>query len=455
MNICVIGTGYVGLVSGTCFADIGHDVICVDNDEKKIETLLKDEIPIYEPGLKELVMHNKKQNRLKFSTNIEEGVQKSDCIFIAVGTPQKETGEADLSYIEAVARSVAKSMTEYKIIVEKSTVPVKTGEMVKRTIKFNNKSNVNFDVCSNPEFLREGSAIYDFMYPDRIVVGVSSDLAGQKMREIYKPIIDQSFSKNSYYFKHHADESPFDKGHKVPIIVTDVNSAELIKHASNSFLAMKISYINALSEVCEHTNANILEVAQGIGLDSRIGDKFLDAGVGFGGSCFPKDVIAFYNISKEIGLDFKLLKDVLDINQYQKKRFIKKIEKALWIIKDKTIGILGLAFKPNTDDMREAPAIDIINALLKDGAKIKAYDPEAMEVSKKILKKVEYCESPYDVAENADALVLVTEWDEFKKLDMKKIYEKLNYPILVDGRNAFNPTEMRNIGFEYHGIGLK
>jgi len=274
------------------------------------------------------------------------------------------------------------------------------------------------------------------------------------MEDLYKPIINQQFSPASYFYKHYKNESPFKKGHKVPLIITDVNSAELIKHASNSFLAMKISYINALSEVCELTGANILEVAEGIGLDKRIGRHFLNAGVGFGGSCFPKDVIAFYNISKELGLDFKLLKDVLDINEYQKQRFIKKIEKALWIVKDKTIGILGLAFKPNTDDMREAPSIDIINALLKDGARIKAYDPVAMKVASKILKNVNFCESPYEVAENADALVIVTEWDEFRNLDMKKIYKELNYPILLDGRNICDPVEMRNIGFEYHGIGL-
>jgi len=454
MKVCMIGTGYVGLVTGTCFADIGHEVTCVDNDESKIKTLLNNEIPIYEPGLEKLVAHNKDEGRLKFTTSIEEGVANSECIFVAVGTPQKDTGEADLSYIEAVARSVARNMKEYRIIVEKSTVPVKTGEMVRRTIKFNNKENVEFDVCSNPEFLREGSAIEDFMFPDRIVVGVESKKAGEKMRELYKPIIDQTFGKSSYFYKHNKNKSPFKKDHNVPIIITDVNSAELIKHASNSFLAMKISYVNALSEVCEKTGANVLEVAEGIGLDKRIGRHFLNAGVGFGGSCFPKDVIAFYNISIEIGLDFKLLKDVLDINKYQKQRFIKKIEKALWIVKDKTIGILGLAFKPDTDDMREAPSIDIINALLKSGAKVKAYDPVAMDVAKKVLTKVEFCDSPYDVAENADALVIVTEWKEFKDLDMKSIYKKLNYPILLDGRNIFNPAKMRKIGYEYHGIGL-
>ncbi len=453
MKIAVIGTGYVGLVSGVCFAECGHDVICVDNDKVKIGNLKNGVIPIYEPGLDELVIRNAEKGNLIFETDIQSAVQISDVIFIAVGTPPKPSGEADLSYIEEVSRQVAKSMNSYKVVVEKSTVPVRTGEWVKRTIRFNNKSDVDFDVASNPEFLREGSAISDFLKPDRIVIGVDHQKAADLLRKCYQPIIDQSVSfdlkTNSVIHQEPQEE-------QVPFIVTTVSSSELIKHASNSFLAMKISYINCVANFCELAGADVEQVAIGMGLDSRVGTKFLNAGIGYGGSCFPKDVSAFLEISKELGYDFKLLSDVIEVNKQQREIFIRKIKNALWIIKDKTIGILGLSFKPNTDDMREAPAIDIINAMLEEGARVKVYDPVAMEIGKSIFgDSIEYCDGPYAVADNSDALILVTEWDEFRKLDMEKVYKMLNYPIFLDGRNCFNPEKMREIGFEYHSIGRK
>ncbi len=452
MRISIVGTGYVGLVTGTCLAEIGHNVICVDIDEEKIRMLKNNQIPIYEPGLEILVPKNSKEGRLHFTTEIKEGVENSDVIFIAVGTPPKETGEADLSYIEAVSREIAYNMRSYKVVVEKSTVPVKTGEWVKRTIKYNNKHNVDFDVVSNPEFLREGSAVMDFMNPDRIVVGVRSERAANIMKEVYQPIIDRI-----YYYD--VKEKVVKKGepseNKIPFLITDINSAELIKHASNSFLALKISYINAVANICELANANVEEVALGMGLDKRIGKEFLKAGVGFGGSCFPKDVIAFYEISRELGYDFKILKEVLNINKKQREIFVRKIQKALWIVKDKLIGILGLSFKPNTDDMREAPSIDIIKMLLKEGAKIKAYDPEAMKKARKILPDITYCSNPYEVAENADTLAIITDWAEFKELDLKKIKSLMNYPIIVDGRNIYDPEVMAKLGFEYISVGRK
>lgn len=451
MKIAVIGTGYVGLVTGVCFAECGHTVICVDKDKTKVEKLRQAIIPIYEPGLDQLVKKNTTEGRLTFIQEIPPAVKESQVIFIAVGTPPKPTGEADLSYIEEVSRQVAISMDSYKLIVEKSTVPVKTGEWVKRTIRFNNKTGVEFDVASNPEFLREGSAIEDFLKPDRIVTGVDTKRASDLLREIYQPIIDQcvSFDTKTQSVIHQDAQSE-----KVPFIVTNVSSSELIKHASNSFLALKISYINAVANFCELAGADVEQVALGMGLDSRIGTKFLNAGIGFGGSCFPKDVSAFLEISKDLGYDFKLLEDVIEINQKQRDVFIRKIKNALWIVKDKTIGILGLSFKPNTDDMREAPAIDIINALLIEGATVRVYDPQAMSLAKELFEgKIIYCDDPYAVAQDCDALVLVTEWDEFKNLDLNRIFKLLHYPIFLDGRNVFDPAMMREIGFEYHSIG--
>ncbi len=424
----MIGTGYVGLVSGTCFAEIGHNVICVDNDEKKIEILKNGKIPIYEPGLLELVQKNVAAGRLKFSTSINEGVRESLFIFIAVGTPPKESGEPDLSSIENVASDIGEAMEDYKIVVEKSTVPVQTGKWIRTVIERFNKKDIPFDVASNPEFLREGSAINDFLKPDRIVLGVESERAKEKLLELYQPI-------------------------NAPKIITDLASAELIKHASNSFLSMKISFINALSIICEKSGADIKKVAEGIGLDKRIGRDFLNAGAGFGGFCFPKDLKAFIGIAQKLGYDFRLLKEVERINEEQMLYVVKKLENLLWNLKNKQIGILGLSFKPNTDDMRFAPSITIINELKRQGATIKAYDPVAMERAKEIMPDIEYFPDAYSVAKNSDGIILVTEWEEFKNLNLKKLKELMRQPVFLDGRNLFEPEEMKKIGFIYTGIG--
>lgn len=428
MNICVIGSGYVGLVTGSCLADLGNKVICVDIDKDKINELKKGVIPIYEPGLEVLVKNNLKNKRVSFTTDLKEGVSHSEIIFIAVGTPPRENGEADLTYVENVASQIAQCMRSYKLIVEKSTVPVETGEWVKRTVKINNRHKVPFDVASNPEFLREGSAIDDFMKPDRIVIGVESKKARDLLTELYRPL-------------------------NAPIVITDIKSAEIIKHASNSFLATKISFINAVSNICEKAGADVQKVAQGMGLDKRIGAGFLNAGVGFGGFCFPKDLAAFIRISEKLGCDFGLLKEVEKINEYQKSLLVKKIEQALWIVKGKTIGVLGLSFKPNTDDIRFAPALDIIQMLLDEGAKIKAFDPQAMQKVKKVLKGVKFCGDPYETAKGSDCLVIMTEWNEFKELDFKKIKKTMRQPLVVDGRNIYEPEAMRKLGFKYICMG--
>src|ERR1700761_2989888 len=389
MRLSIIGTGYVGLVTGTCFAEVGHQVICVDNDANKVKMLLAGGIPIYEPGLEELVKKNVAAGRLKFTANTAEGVQNSDVVFIAVPTPPQPDGSVDLSFIERVARDIAAAMTSYKIVVDKSTVPVKTGERVSETIKRYCKAKVDFDVVSNPEFLREGFAVDDLMKPDRIVIGVRSPRPVTAMKEIYDPF-------------------------KAPLIVPDIASAELIKHAANSFLALKISYINAISIVCEASGANVQQVAEGIGLDERIGKRFLNAGIGFGGSCFPKDLSAFIKISEQIGYDFRLLKEVQRINADQMERFLKKITDTLWVLKDKKIGVLGLAFKQNTDDVRTSPAIDLCQRLLKEGATLRVHDPKAMYKAKSLLPDVTYVDDMNAVADGCDALVVATEWDEVK-----------------------------------------
>lgn len=430
MKISIIGTGYVGLVSGACFADLGNTVICADNDPKKVARLKKGEIPIFEPGLAELVKKNVQKKRLSFTSSVKDAVMKSDIIFIAVGTPSLENGEADLTGIENVARNIALYMSGYKLIVEKSTVPVETGEWVRKTIAHNVKRHYEFDVASNPEFLREGSAISDFMNPDRVVIGVESKKARDILTTLYRPL-------------------------KAPIVVTDIKSAELIKHASNSFLATKISFINAVSRVCDKVGADISEVAYGMGLDKRIGPQFLNAGIGYGGSCFPKDVDAFITITDKIGYNFDLLKSVREINQQQKKFFLAKVKENLWIIKEKTVGILGISFKPNTDDIRSAPALDFIRFLLQEGARVKVYDPSAIEKAKEALdhKHIQYCRSAYEVAKGSDCLLLVTEWDEFKELDFVKIKKLLNRPLIIDGRNVYDPAKMQALGFTYVCIG--
>ena len=428
MKLTIIGTGYVGLVTGTCFAEVGHHVVCVDNDAAKIKVLEAGGMPIFEPGLEELVKQNVAAGRLTFTTSTAEGVEKSDVIFIAVPTPPRPDGSVDMSFLEKVAREIAAAMTSYKIVVDKSTVPVKTGDKVAETIKRYCKARVDFDVVSNPEFLREGFAVEDLMRPDRIVVGVRSQRPVPALKEIYAPF-------------------------NVPIIITDINSAELIKHASNSFLALKISYINAISVLCEATGANVQEVANGMGMDERIGRRFLQPSLGFGGSCFPKDLSAFIKIAEQVGYDFRLLKEVQHINAAQMDRFVKKIQDTLWVLKDKTIGILGLAFKQNTDDIRMSPALDLCHRLQKEGARLRVHDPKAMEKARTVLKDVAFVEDMNVVAEGCDALVVATEWDTFKNLDLERARKVLSHPILFDGRNLFDPAELERLGFIYKSIG--
>ncbi len=428
MNICIVGSGHVGLVTGACLAELGNRVICMDDDVRKIESLGKGVIPFYEPELEEMVHRNMNDGRLSFTASVQEGVKHAKIVFICVGTPQKPTGEAILLYVEKASKRIAEVMDSHKLIVEKSTVPVSTGNWVKRAIELNNRNDAKFDVVSNPEFLREGKAIHDFMHPDRIVIGVESDGAADLMIKLYEPL-------------------------NAPIIVTNVETAELIKHDSTASLALIISYINAAANICEKVGADVTKVAEGMGYDRRIGRDFLDAGVGYGGYCFPKDVAAFIGIADKIGYDFELLKAVQKINQNQRQQIARKTKDALWNLEDKTIGILGLSFKPDTDDMREAPSRDVIQYLQKEGARIKAYDPQAMDGARAILKEVEYCKDPYEVAKGSDALIIVTEWSEFKNLDLLKIKELLNSPVLIDGRNIFEPVEMQRLGFIYQGVG--
>jgi len=428
MRISIIGSGYVGLVTGAGLAELGNRVICVDSDAKKITSLKKGKVPIYEPGLKDLIVGNVKKKRLKFTSSIKEAVDCSEVIFISVWTPTLKTGEADLSAVENVARNIALNMRDYRLIVDKSTVPVETGFRVKGVIETYIKNKVDFDVASNPEFLKEGTAIGDFMHPDRIVIGVESRRAAALLTKLYKPL-------------------------NAPMVVTDIKSAELIKHASNSFLATKISFINAVARVCDLVGADVTEVARGMGMDRRIGSHFLSAGIGYGGSCFPKDLNAFIGISKRLGYDFHLLKSVKNINQEQKEFVLRKVKDSLWILKDKTIAVLGLSFKPDTDDIRNAPALDLSEALRSEGAKVKVYDPQAMGKAKKVLKSIKFCRNAYEACRNADCVILATDWAEFKSLDFKKIKKLVKRPLLVDGRNIYNPQALRRLGFTYIGIG--
>ncbi len=429
MEICIIGAGHVGLVTGACFADLGNAVVCVDNDLKKIQTLRKGESPFYEPGLEPLVAHNLKRNRLSFTSSIAEGVRRSRVIFIAVGTPPRASGEADLTIVEHVCQKIARSMTGYRLIVEKSTVPVETGKWMKRTISAFLRRKIPFDVASNPEFLREGTAVSDFLHPDRVVVGVESARARALMEQLYKPF-------------------------QSPLVVTDIASAELIKHASNAFLSTKISFINAVANICERVGADVEKVALGMGMDPRIGRAFLNAGAGFGGFCFPKDLDAFIRIAEKVGYDFGILKAVKQVNEAQKRSVVRKVEQQLWNLKGKKIGVLGLAFKPDTDDMRFAPALDLIEDLLKAGARVSAFDPQAMREAKVELDgQVAFAESPYDLAKGADCLVVMTEWNEFKEVDLARLKKLMRQPVIVDGRNIYDPERMRKLGFRYVGVG--
>jgi UDPglucose 6-dehydrogenase len=448
MQIAVVGSGYVGLVAGACFADLGHEVIVVDNDQKKLAALNRGEVPIHENFLPELLERHR-GTRLRFSDDLQNAVRASRAIFVAVGTPPTEHGEADLSYVESVAREIAGAIDNYKIVVEKSTVPVYTSDWVRKIILRNGAAHGEFDVASNPEFLREGSAVTDFLYPDRIVVGADSERCAAVLREIYAPLVD-----GSYYLRPDAIPRPDRAQIPPPLIATSAKSAELIKHASNAFLAMKISFINAVASICESVGANVQQICQGIGSDSRIGPRFLNPGIGYGGSCFPKDLMAFRAVARECGYDFRLLDEVIRINEEQRHRFIRKVRSALWTLRGKRLGVLGLAFKGGTDDIRESPAILLVQALLQEGCDITAYDPAAQERAKEALNSsVRFAESAYQAAREADALLILTEWEEFAALDLERLHSELKYPIVIDGRNLYDPGIMAAHGFTYYSVG--
>src|SRR6266852_2589781 len=447
MQIAVIGYGYVGLVAGACFADLGHDVIVVDNDQKKLAALNRGEVPIHENFLPELLQRHR-GNKLRFSDDLKAAVGASAAIFVAVGTPPTEQGEADLSYVESVARGIASAINDYKIIVEKSTVPVYTSDWVRRIILRNGVAG-EFDVASNPEFLREGTAVTDFLYPDRIVIGADTERCAAVLREIYAPLAD-----GSYYKRADAIPGPDRVQIPPPLIVTSAKSAELIKHASNAYLAMKISFINAVASICESVGANVQQVCQGIGSDTRIGPRFLNPGIGYGGSCFPKDLLAFRAVARECGYEFRLLDEVMRINEDQRQRFLRKVRTALWTLRGKRLGVLGLAFKGGTDDIRESPAILLVQALLQEGCQIAAYDPAAMERAREVLNsKTEFVNNAYEAANDADALLLLTEWEEFAALDLKRLHGQMKYPIVIDGRNLYDPETMSAAGFTYYSVG--
>lgn len=448
MRIAVIGSGYVGLVASACFAELGHEIVCVDNDLEKIAALNSGKTPIHEDYLQELLARHRGTN-LKFSSSLTEAVRESLVIIIAVGTPAAATGEADLSYVETVTREIARSCNDYKLIVEKSTVPVYTNEWICRAMVLNGCGPNDFDVVSNPEFLREGTAVVDFLYPDRIVVGANTARAAGIMRELYGGLVN-----GTYYRQPGAVPKP--DGASVPplYLETSAQSAELIKHASNAFLAMKISFINAVSNIAEAVGADIEDVCKGLGSDTRIGTRFLRAGIGYGGSCFPKDIAAFQSVARECGYDFRLLDEVRKINDEQLQRFIKKVRGALWTLKNKRLAVLGLAFKSGTDDVRESPALHIIQALLKEGCHVTAFDPAAMERARAILgENIKYAPDAYAAANGSDALLILTEWKEFAALDLARIKKLLNYPIVLDGRNLYSPREMARAGLHYHSVG--
>jgi UDPglucose 6-dehydrogenase len=431
MHIGIIGTGYVGLVTGACFAEFGLFVTCVDKDEKKIKALKKGEIPFYEPGLDELVKRNVKQGRLIFTTKIAKAIESSLVIFIAVGTPRRGDGSADMKYVEEVAREIANHMDDYKVIVTKSTVPVGTGEKIREIISRNLKSRTDFDIVSNPEFLREGSAIEDFMRPNRVVLGAASPQAVAIMKDLYKPL--------------YLLETPF--------VITNIETAELIKYASNSFLATKISFINEIATLCEKVGADVHMVAKGMGLDQRIGSKFLHPGPGYGGSCLPKDTTALLKIAEDNNVHLGIVDAAVRANERQRVYMVERIKQSMGDLKGKTLAVLGLSFKPNTDDIRDAPSVPIIKTLLKEGAKIRAYDPVSMEEAEKILPEIKYCKDPYNTLKGADALIIMTEWNQFRNLELDKIKALLNSPFFFDLRNIYDPQKMREKGFQYYSVG--
>ncbi len=430
MKLTIIGSGYVGLTTGACFAEAGHQVVCVDNNEDKVKTLQSGQIPIYEPGLEPMIRKNVASKRLRFTSSTEEGVDHGEVLFIAVPTPPQPDGSVDLSFVEKVAREIAGFLDSYRVVVDKSTVPVKTGERVAQTIRRYARPGVEFDVVSNPEFLREGSAVEDLMKPDRIVIGGNSDRALAIMQKVYEPFV-------------------------APVLVTDINSAELIKHAANSFLALKISYINALSEICEAAGADVLKVADGIGTDKRIGRSFLNAGLGYGGSCFPKDISAFIAISDQLGTPFTLLREVEAINKRQLDRFLDSIREALWVLKDKQITVWGLSFKPNTDDVRSSVAVNLVERIVAEGARVVVFDPKAMEKAKAlpVASKITFAASAMEAAEGAEALIIATEWPEFAAIDLAELRDKMRTPMIFDGRNLLDPVAANSFGFQYRGIG--
>jgi len=448
MRIAVVGSGYVGLVAGACFADLGHDVILVDNDQRKLAALRNGQVPIHERFLPELLGRHRGQ-RLTFSDDLQEAVRLSSIVFVAVGTPPTESGEADLSYVESVAREISGGINGYKVIVEKSTVPVYTSDWVRKIILRNGTDPEMFDIASNPEFLREGTAVTDFLFPDRIVIGCDTERSADVLREVYAPMTDRS-----YYERTDAIPQPDRVSIPAPIIVTSTKSAELIKHASNAFLAMKISFINAVASVCESVGADVNQVVHGVGTDARIGPRFLNPGIGYGGSCFPKDVMAFRSVARESGYDFRLLDEVMAINEDQRQRFLRKVRSALWTLRGKNLGVLGLAFKGGTDDIRESPAIFLVQALLQEGSRITAYDPAAMDRTKEVMTSpIKFANSPYEAAHDADALLILTEWEEFANLDLQRLRRELKYPIVIDGRNLYDPEVMAAQGFTYYSVG--
>jgi len=448
MRIALVGSGYVGLVAGACFADLGHQVVVVDNDQAKLDALNQGRAPIHEKFLPELLSRHR-GSRLEFSANLQEAVRASEVIFVAVGTPPMESGEADLSFVESVAIEISGALGGYKLIVEKSTVPVYTSEWVRKVILRNGTDPACFDVASNPEFLREGTAVADFLFPDRIVIGCDSERSAAVLRQVYAPMTD-----GSYYQRPDAIPQPDRASVPPPILVTSSKSAELIKHASNSFLAMKISFINAVASICETVGADVSQVCQGVGADSRIGRRFLNPGIGYGGSCFPKDVLAFRAVARECGYDFRLLDEVMHINEEQRTRFLRKVRSALWTLRGKSLGVLGLAFKGGTDDIRESPAIFLVQALLQEGCRITAYDPAAMERAQEAIpSNIKFANSAYEAANGADALLILTEWEEFAQLDLNRLNQILKYPIVIDGRNMYDPEVMAAHGFTYYSVG--
>jgi UDPglucose 6-dehydrogenase len=447
LRISVIGAGYVGLVTGGCLASIGHEVVCTDSDAAKLATLEAGQIPIYEPGLETVIADARREGRLSFRLDPAESVESGEAIFICVGTPPLPSGAADLSAIDRVARMIANEARSSKLVVEKSTVPAQTGQELKRALNtYGRKSGHTFRVVSNPEFLREGTAVEDFLHPDRIVVGVEDDTAERQMKEIYRPVLERTF---------HCPVHPSDCPPASPPawLVTTINSAELIKHASNSFLALKISYANMLSDLAERLGADIDEVVRAVGMDPRIGKSFFRAGLGFGGFCLPKDLQAFVHLAERSGVDFSMLKEAERVNHARIERFMEKIRRALWVVKEKQIAVLGLAFKPNTDDIRFAPAMDLIARLLSEGARVRAYDPEAMDKARAVLPQIEFADSPYAASEDAEALLIATEWEQFRNLDWERIRDSMSRPLILDGRNLLSPREMKSYGFEYHSMG--